>query len=167
MPAKAVGLCHGFRLKHRVRQQAGSYGSVSCVDVSADATNVGVLPWDFGQRKTRCRSAHARDGGGSVPWIRLIHRVRQQAGSYGSVSCLDISADATDVGVLPRDFGQRKTGVGARLPAKAVGLCHGFRLTQRVRQQAGSYGSVSCLDIGRRKPMSVSCLEIPANAKPV
>ena len=69
MPAQAVCLWHGFRLIHRVRQQAGSYGSVSCVDISADATNVGVLPWDLGQRKTRCRSALARDGGGSVPWI--------------------------------------------------------------------------------------------------
>jgi hypothetical protein len=71
LPAKAVGLCHGFRLIQRVRQQAGSYGSVSCLDISADVTNVGVLPWDLGQRKTRCRSALAREGGGSVPWISV------------------------------------------------------------------------------------------------
>ena len=66
--------------------------------------------------------------------FRLIHRVRQQAGSYGFVYCLDMSANA-------------KPGVGARLPAMGVGLCHGFRLIQRVRQQAGSYRFVYCLDM--------------------
>jgi len=127
-------------LIHRVRQQAGSYGSVSCLDISADATDVGVLPWDFGRRKTGVGARLPAKAVGLCHEFGLIHRVRQQAGSYGSVSCLDISADATDVGVLPRDFGRRKTGVGARLPAMAVGLCHGFRLIHRVRQQPAPTG---------------------------
>jgi hypothetical protein len=59
--------------------------------------------------------------------FRLTHRIRQQAGSYRSVSCLDKSANATP-------------GVGARLPANAICLRHPLRLIHRLRQQAGSYG---------------------------
>ncbi|WP_133777017.1 hypothetical protein [Pseudomonas graminis] len=37
------------------------------------------------------------------------------------------------------DLIRRKSTVGARLPAKAICLLHPFRLTHRIRQQAGSY----------------------------
>ena len=67
------------------------------------------------------------------PTCRLIHRVRQQAGSY------ELCVGACRLSVrrsLPVSPGSI---VGARLPAKAMVLRRTCRLIHRVRQQAGSY----------------------------
>jgi len=77
----------------------------------------------------------------------LIDRVRQQAGSYGSVSD-QTQAGVTGTALTPPfcpvpQAAHGQSSVGAGLLANAVGQSLNSVLIDRVRQQAGSYGSVS------------------------
>ena len=124
---------------------------------------------------------------------RLTQRVRQQAGSYRSsptrhfavrllpsrVKPVPHTAGAVCLGGLKLVLRPhavclvvRVQTVGARLPANAVCQRHLRHLTQRVRQQAGSYRSSLARHFAvrrlpsRLKPVPHTADAFPANAGP-
>jgi hypothetical protein len=68
-------------------------------------------------------------------WYRLIHRLRQQAGSYRMGVCVHTAA------LKPMQNCGSELGLG-RIRTIAVGQPRWYRLIRRLRQQAGSYRSV-------------------------
>jgi hypothetical protein len=154
LPAKAVCLCRGFGLKHRVRQQAGSYrfcvwlGNVGGGRFESGLEMLAEADLGFTRKcrltQNRCRSALAREGGVSVPWIwtetpgspasRLLQVLRlawEMSADTDLGLAWEMSADA-DLG-FTRKCRLAQNRCRSALAAKAVGLCRGFGLVDRVR----------------------------------
>ncbi|TDV45743.1 hypothetical protein EC919_112124 [Pseudomonas graminis] len=160
MPANAICLCHPFRLTHRIRQQAGSCGSC------ARRPNPGKRRSTVGARLPANAICLCHP-------FRLTHCIRQQAGSYSSAQDAQTQNNANPrQGPAARSCarrpnpGQRRSTVGARLPANAICLCHPFRLTHCIRQQAGSYSSAQDAQTQnnanpRQGPAARSCARRP------
>jgi hypothetical protein len=92
---------------------------------------------------------------GQTRWLRLIHRVRQQAGSHRGIAFSQLTsmyeqnrirehARSCACGSGSNAGPSRRTrSVGAGLLAKPVGQTTWLRLIHRVRQQAGSHRGIA------------------------
>ena len=152
--AMAVCLFRQCRLTRRIRQQAGSHRFCSAVGFCVRRPSICPQPRFPAPTPIHCRSV-ACPAIGCAAVVKLDALVmpdkphapiywrcapdREQAHSYRFRGVQSIQHRPKTVPDRAQIPSRTKINVGVSLLAKAVCLCHQYRLTRRIRQQAGSH----------------------------